>query len=89
MPNMSDPKDPTKIAEPTPEQLLKLLDLQIAAQRARRQEAPGKRASLLVGGLIVIIGGALLALLFLQQMIADLPPQGAGFVPAGTTQHSQ
>jgi hypothetical protein len=74
MPNMSD--DQTKSAEPTPEQLLKLLDLQIAAKRERRAATPSRRGALIAVALVVIICGALVALLILQQMIADLPHRG-------------
>jgi hypothetical protein len=85
MPNISDPKDQTNSSEPTPEQLLKLLDLQIAAKRQRRRETPRQRSAVLALALMIIMGGAVVAFLILQQMVADLPhPGGTGVAPIST-----
>jgi TRAP-type C4-dicarboxylate transport system permease small subunit len=86
MPNMSESKDPIKAVDPTPEPLMKLLDLQIAAQRAKRKETPGRRTTMIAVALVVIIAGALLAFLILQQMVADLPPPGTSDGTSTVTQ---
>ena len=62
-----------KTHEATPDQLLKSLDLQIAAQRAKHQRGTRHRGLILAGGLILIIAGALVAFLILQQMLLDVP----------------
>lgn len=81
---------PTKSAEPTPEQLLKLLDLQIAANRAKRKEAPaGRRSTIAMVGILLIILGTGAALLILQHAVADLPSASPGSVPTSEVQKSQ
>ncbi len=57
----------------TPEELLRMLDLQMAVQRAQRGTSGRNRAMLLVGGLLFIFIAGGLALLVLSQMLADLP----------------
>ncbi|HET6409024.1 MAG TPA: hypothetical protein VFG14_14145 [Chthoniobacteraceae bacterium] len=65
--------DENKLEHPTPEQLLKLLDLQIAEQRKRKKSTAAKRAIILTVGMLIILGGLLGALLLFQQMTEDLP----------------
>jgi len=65
--------DETKSDQPTPEQLLKLLDVQIAEQRRRKKNSAGRRAILLAVGFIIIFGGLLAALLLFQYMSQELP----------------
>lgn len=74
--------DETKSDQPTPEQLLKLLDLQIAEQRRRRKNTPARRAILLAVGFMIIFGGLLAAFLLFQYMAQEFPhhPKNA---PAG------
>ncbi len=57
----------------TPEQLLQMLDAQLAMQRAQRGTGGRNRALLLAGGILFILIGAGVALLVLSQMLADLP----------------
>lgn len=64
----------TRTAQPTPEQLLKLLDSQLHLARAKRtatDRAP-RRVALLAGALLLIIGGCCAALLVLQHLLSDL-----------------
>jgi cell division septal protein FtsQ len=68
----------TKAAEPTPEQLLQMLDLQIAAQRSKRKGTARQRAALLAAGLLLILVAAGGALLLLVQLLEDLPRPAAG-----------
>lgn len=90
MPDMSEETQPTKSAEPTPEQLLKLLDLQIAANRAKRKESPGgRRTTIAMIGILLIILGTGAALLILQQVMADLPSAHPGPVATPPPQKSQ
>jgi hypothetical protein len=64
--------------EATPDQLLKMLETQLAAVRNKRGTAnPHSRVLLLVGGLLLILAGCGAALLFLQQMLFDLPHSSA------------
>jgi hypothetical protein len=63
----------TKSSEPTPDQLLQMLDLQLQSKRALRQQSQGSRTSFRLLGIILIIGGSGAALLFLQFLLSDLP----------------
>ena len=64
--------------EATPDQLLQMLDTQLAAARSKRETAtPYSRGVLLVGGLLLILAACGAALLFLQQMLFDLPRPNA------------
>jgi hypothetical protein len=67
----------TETAQPTPEQLLKLLDLQLARERTRREKKSRNRASFLVAGILVIIVGAAVSLLVAQQLLAELHQRDA------------
>ena len=60
----------------TPEQLLQMLDAQLAMQRVQRGTGGRNRALLLAGGILFILIGAGVALLVLSQMLADLPRDG-------------
>ena len=62
--------------ESTPDQLLHMLDVQIATRRGRRRNASRNRAVFLAGGLLLIIGGIAVALLILQQLLVDVPHAG-------------
>ena len=78
----------TETAQTTPEQLLQMLDAQLAMQRAQRGPAGRNRAMLLVGGVLFIVIAAGVALMVLAQMLSDLPQNGqhgatAKSVPAG------
>ena len=72
----------TETAQATPEQLLKLLDLQLSAQRQHRENSKRNRALILVVGVLFIVVAATAALLALGQMIEDYRATGA---PAQTT----
>lgn len=56
----------------TPEQLLKLLELQSQRERAKREKKTRNRATFLAAGILVIIGAAGLALMIAQQLLVDL-----------------
>ena len=71
--------DETRNSQPTPEQLLKLLDCQLTLARTKRSTAdtnPSRRTALLVGALLLIVGGCGAALLVLQHMLSDLRERG-------------
>jgi len=76
MPNMSETPHQTQSPQPTPEQLMQLLDLQIAMQRAKRKGGRKHRATLIVGGVLLILAVTFAALFILQQMVGDLPRPG-------------
>jgi hypothetical protein len=59
--------------EATPEQLVQMLDAQMAISRAKRGMANRNRATLLVGGVLFIFIAAGLALVVLAQMVSDMP----------------
>ena len=59
-------------AEATPEQLLQLLDMQLSAQRARRQQTSAKRTTWRIFGILLILVGAIAALLILQYAMNEL-----------------
>lgn len=77
---MKNPKE-TGMPEATPEQLMQLLDVQLASQRSQRTNSGRNRAIILVVGLLFIVIAAGAALLVLDQMLVDLrhqaPPTGA------------
>jgi len=89
MPNMTEAPHQTKSPEPTPEQLLQLLDVQIQSQRAKRGGGRKNRATFLVCGLLLILGGLFAALLVLQQMAGDLRHQADHSSEAIRDVHSQ
>ena len=89
MPNMTETPHQTKSPEPTPEQLLQLLDVQIQSQRAKRKGSRKHRATFLVCGLLFILGGLFAALVILQQMAGDLRRPGVGSAEEIPTAHSQ
>ena len=60
----------------TPEQLLQMIDTQLAMQRAQRGPGGRNRAMLLVGGVLFIVIAAGVALMVLAQMLSDLPQNG-------------
>jgi hypothetical protein len=62
----------TQTLSPTPEELLKLLDLQLAQERAKRSGKSRNRASFLAAGILFIIAVAGVALFFAQGLLLDL-----------------
>jgi hypothetical protein len=57
---------------PTPEQLLKLLDLELGRERSKRAaRTPRNRASFLAVGMILIIVVGGIALLFAQHLLIE------------------
>ena len=75
--------------EATPDQLLQMLDTQLAAARGKRRSTnPHSRLVLLVGGLLLILAGCGAALLFLQQMLFDLPRSSAEETSPRTAEHT-
>jgi hypothetical protein len=65
-------------AEATPEQLIKLLEIQLSAQRAKRQRMSANRTAWRVGGVLLILGGAMAALLILQYAMSELSARDGG-----------
>jgi hypothetical protein len=89
MPSMSENSQPNKSPEPTPEQLLKLLDLQIAAARSRKRGNPRNRVVLAVAAVFIIFLGALVALFLLQTMVEDMPRSTPAPEPPADLQKSR
>lgn len=58
--------------EATPDQLLTILELQIAAQRRERKVRAHSRPLLLAGSLLLIIGAAIAAFFVLHGMLAEV-----------------
>ena len=67
----------TEPAPPTPEQLLKLLDLQLARERGKRAVKSRNRATILVTGIVFIIVAAGIALVVAQSMLTEMKERGA------------
>ena len=61
----------------TPEQLFRLLDSQLAAQRARRKKPERNRAIFLVSSVLVIMAAAAVALMLLEQILVNSPREGS------------
>ena len=70
------PLKETESKEATPEQLLQILDDQLAARRSQRTHASRNRAIILVMGLLFIVVVTVGALLLLDQMLGDLRQNG-------------
>ena len=78
---MSDSKE-TQTATATPEQLMQMLDCELAANRSHRKGTNRNRAAILVVGVLLIVIGGAAALLVLDQMVADLRQNGQFPPPA-------
>jgi hypothetical protein len=64
----------TGTGEPTPEQLVQILESQLTVRRSQLAHSGRNRAIILVAGILFIVIGAGAALLILDQMLADLRP---------------
>ena len=64
-----------KTQEPNPEQLLKLLEMQVAAARERRLARETNRSKAGLITLSIIVGGAAIALWLLLLMLEQMHPQ--------------
>lgn len=63
--------------EANPEQLLKLLEFQVAAARERRAARDTSRSKAGTIGLFIIVGGAAVALWMLMMLLEQMRPQRA------------
>ncbi|EDY19548.1 hypothetical protein CfE428DRAFT_2724 [Chthoniobacter flavus Ellin428] len=76
----------TEPKDATPEQLIQMLDAEMAAHRSQRQKVGRNRATVLVAGVLFIVCAAGAALLVLEQMLTDMRPNGrmpaSGMTPA-------
>lgn len=61
--------------EPNPEQLLKLIEAQVAAARERRVAREASQSKAGVVGLFIIVGGAAIALWMLMVLLEQMRPQ--------------
>ncbi len=68
--------------EPTPEELIRTLDIQLTNERGRRARRSRNRAVILAFGLLAIVAVGGIALMVAQQMLADLQQRGASAHPA-------
>lgn len=74
--------------EANPEQLLKLLESQVAAARERRTARETSRSKAGTIGLFIIVGGAAVALWMLMMLLEQMRPhraeqrESASFAPA-------
>ncbi len=59
-------------SQPTPEQLLQMLEAQLTAKRSQRTTSSRNRAIILVTGILFIVVAAGAALMVLDQMLVDL-----------------
>ena len=66
---------PDKTQEANPEQLLKLLEMQVAAARERRMSRETSRSKAGTIGLFIITAGAALALWILTLLLGQMRPQ--------------
>jgi hypothetical protein len=66
----------TESTAQTPEQLLRLLDAQLDAQRAQRKKPERNRVAFLVSSVLIIMVGAAVALMFLEQILMDSSREG-------------
>ena len=66
----------TETISQTPEQLLQVLDVQIAMKRSQNQAARRNRAVFLTIGILVVVIGAAVAFMVLSQMVQEVPRPG-------------
>jgi hypothetical protein len=64
------------------EALLRSLDLEIALRRNRRGEGRKSRAAILVGGMVMLVGGAAVALIALFSNLRSFSESHGRAVPA-------
>ena len=69
----------TKTSEPTPEQLLKMLDLQMSKMKSKRANTESK-VTIRVASILLVLTVAAGALFFLMTMLEDLRSQRASGV---------
>ena len=69
----------TKTSEPTPEQLLKMLDLQMSKMRSKRANTESK-VTIRVASILLVLTVAAGALFLLMTMLEDLRSQRASGV---------
>ncbi len=84
-----DATNQTETAQPTPEQLLKLLDVQLAGARGKRAGKSRNRATFLVAGILFIIAATGIALFVAGQLLAELQERGALRPSASQTEDSR
>jgi hypothetical protein len=68
----------------TPEQLLRLLDTQLATQRARGKKPERNRVVFLVTSVVIIMAAAAVALMVLEQMLVNSEREGNRSSQSGT-----
>jgi hypothetical protein len=78
---MSDSKE-TQSAEATPEQLMQMLNRELATHRSQRPKANRNRAMILVIGVLFIVMAAGAAFVVLDQMLQDFRQNGQTPQPA-------
>lgn len=86
------PINAEKTQEPTSEQLLKLLEMQVAAARERRAAHQGGHRKAGIIGLFIIVGGAMLALWLMLSLLEQMRPDYDGRVgsaKAGTLESAR
>ena len=67
----------TEIEGATPEQLMRMLDGELLSHRSQQKDRGRNRAIIMVAGLLFIVIGAGVALLVLDQMLAEMKQNGA------------
>jgi uncharacterized membrane protein YozB (DUF420 family) len=72
----------------SPETLLRLLDLQIAARRAKRKEISPHRSAMLAAGVLFILAGGMIAFYLLFVSLTNVPRPG-GHAPTAAATHQQ
>jgi hypothetical protein len=78
----------TGSAEATPEQLVAMLDRELATKRSHKPWTSRNRATILVVGVLFIVVGAGVALLVLDQMLADLRQNGGAAQTSSAPAHT-
>jgi hypothetical protein len=89
MPNIAMNADQNKSSEPTPEQLLQLMDFQIEAQRARRAALPQRGGTFLAAGLLFIIFAVVASLMALSSLIPSLERENRSSDSPSAPENSQ
>ena len=81
--------DDNKSNQPTPEQLIKILELQMEAGRKSRSSSPPNNRMILWGSLVAVILTALGLLYFMLAFLEELKSTQKGQKPSNKTQQTK
>jgi hypothetical protein len=76
--------DQPKLPQTDPEQLMKMLELELAAKRPKSHSSTASRDSFRLWSILILVFGTIAALVFLQYMLSQIAPVGTSSAPQET-----